>query len=880
MLSKWSQKPSLARQDILAAAHDQAIGVGRPGYGTEGRQIKLFSNHVEVKFDHGMIYHYDGIYLEMRSIAQNFKVIHALQTQVEGRLSVQPGVYDGRKNLFTSFDLGFESGAREYIVPLGHPSDRGAQSTEEFTVRLTYVTSINPEVLQRFLKGEQRHDNEGLTAIMALNVVIRTEPSLRYPSKGRSFFTNHDTRPIGGGIHLWRGYFQSLRPSISRMLINVDISTVVMYRPGRLIDLALEFVGNSGRPNALAPRLGFPDRERLRLQHFITGLKVTTPYRSRERDRRRLIKKVTREGARDRTFEIGDGQIMKVAEYFQDQLNIPLQFPDMACVELSTGAVIPLELCEVPPGQVARKQLSPDEVHEVLRFSMMRPPERMKSVVDGLNVLQYGQSEYVRQFGMSISDKLVNVDARIIKPPRLIYNSASRQPNVQPRNGTWNLIDKLMYRPAMFPNWMVIIYERQHRFNSNAANEMIRGFVHGCDAVGRAIQSCPIATGRNELLTLSMADPPQQLRAACEECQRKARAPPSLIVAVIPDGGNDIYTAIKHFGDVTAGIPTQCMKAAKCYPARPQYYANIALKVNMKLGGTNVVPEPQNIFFLTDPANPTMVMGGDITHPPSGTRGRPSFSSITGSVDTHATRYVSRLGVQVTHRELIDGIEDMCLLLNMLQAVFEEYRKANNQLPKRILFYRDGVSEGEFKAIIDVELRLVRNACATLRFNPTITLVVVGKGHKTVFFPARTADADSTGNCPAGTVVDTGVVDPVKFDYYLYGHAGLLGTSRPAHYTVLVDENNLTPDDLQSLSFALCHVYAPCTRSVSVPAPVYYAHNVCLRAKNHYDPQQGRQLFGSEIASASADWIENEETDFQKGFQRAHERMSNTMYFC
>ena len=28
-------------------------------------------------------------------------------------------------------------------------------------------------------------------------------------------------------------------------------------------------------------------------------------------------------------------------------------------------------------------------------------------------------------------------------------------------------------------------------------------------------------------------------------------------------------------------------------------------------------------------------------------------------------------------------------------------------------------------------------------------------------------------------------------------------------------------DGLQSLSFALCHVYARCTRSVSYPAPVY-----------------------------------------------------------
>jgi hypothetical protein len=63
MLSNRFQEPSLARQDILAAVYDQAIGVGRPGYGNAGRRIKLFSNHIEVKLDHGMIYHYDSIYL-------------------------------------------------------------------------------------------------------------------------------------------------------------------------------------------------------------------------------------------------------------------------------------------------------------------------------------------------------------------------------------------------------------------------------------------------------------------------------------------------------------------------------------------------------------------------------------------------------------------------------------------------------------------------------------------------------------------------------------------------------------------------------------------------------------------------------------------------
>jgi hypothetical protein len=49
-------------------------------------------------------------------VALNFQIITALQTEVEGRLFARPGVYDGRKNLFTSFDLEFEAGAHEASV--------------------------------------------------------------------------------------------------------------------------------------------------------------------------------------------------------------------------------------------------------------------------------------------------------------------------------------------------------------------------------------------------------------------------------------------------------------------------------------------------------------------------------------------------------------------------------------------------------------------------------------------------------------------------------------------------------------------------------------------------------------------------------------------
>ncbi|KAI9439636.1 Piwi domain-containing protein, partial [Lactarius indigo] len=530
-------------------------------------------------------------------------------------------------------------------------------------------------------------------------------------------------------------------------------------------------------------------------------------------------------------------------------------------------------LCVVPtflPGHIIRKQIPPEKVNNILKSSTMLPCERYENVHDGLSVLEYGQSESVRQFGMTVSNDLMNFGARVLKPLRLKYNPASKQPNVKIRDGKWNLTDKLLYKPVSIGNWIVVIYESQQRFNDCVVGAMTTGLVQACEAVGISIARRPALirweSGQGNI--------GRQLHQACEECQRNTESLPALIVVVLPDGGNDIYTAVKHFGDVSHGISTQCMKSSKCFRANAQYYANITLKINVKLGGINAILEPCDVEFLSDPANPTMVMGADITHPPPRNRGRPSFTSLIGSIDANAVQYAARMGVQMNPQEIIEDLENMCV------HVFERYRAALGKFPKRILFYRNGVSEAEFKETLRQELPSIRKACARLNFKPTITLIVVGKAHKFVFFP------DGNPNCPPGTVDDTVVTSPVEWDFYLCSRQGILGTSKPAHYNVLLDENGFTADGLQSLSYALCHVHARYMRSVSVPAPVFYAHSVCSRAKNHYDPQAGQDLFtaASDVLSSAPSQAaggQGDEDPWVAAFQQTHEQMGGEkMYFC
>ncbi|KAG0084473.1 hypothetical protein BGZ93_005222 [Podila epicladia] len=109
-----------------------------------------------------------------------------------------------------------------------------------------------------------------------------------------------------------------------------------------------------------------------------------------------------------------------------------------------------------------------------------------------------------------------------------------------------------------------------------------------------------------------------------------------------------------------------------------------------------------------------------------------------------------------------------------------------------------------------------RAGCRRLETNydPKVPFVVVQKRHHARFFPMSSQGANRSVNYQPGSCVDTTIVHPFEFDFYIQSHAGVLGTSRPTHYQVLLDDNNFTSDDLQSMTYSLCHLYACATPSV------------------------------------------------------------------
>ena len=213
----------------------------------------------------------------------------------------------------------------------------------------------------------------------------------------------------------------------------------------------------------------------------------------------------------------------------------------------------------------------------------------------------------------------------------------------------------------------------------------------------------------------------------------------------------------------------------------------------------------------------------------------PSTVGIVGTRNMNGTLYTAFMRAQrkpetSDDREVIQSH----VLRPAMEGIIREFIAETRQKPRRIIVFRDGVSTGQFNAVLQKEMRTIDEVFEEIcGKRAPITFITVQKRHDTRLFPNKvTLDwrGDEKQNPIAGTVVDNTMTGPGVWNFYLVSHEGIQGTSKPAHYTVLYDENKFSNDQLQNLAYYMCHLYSKCPRAVSLPAPQYYAHHVAFRA--------------------------------------------------
>lgn len=303
-----------------------------------------------------------------------------------------------------------------------------------------------------------------------------------------------------------------------------------------------------------------------------------------------------------------------------------------------------------------------------------------------------------------------------------------------------------------------------------------------------------------------------------------------LLFCVIPDRG-DTYGKVKQVAELECGILTQCIKASTLQRKGTDQstVSNILLKVNAKLNGTNHKLAAKSLPPLMK--KPFMLIGADVTHPSPGQEQIPSVVGVVSSHDIHGFQYNKCWRLQDPKQEMISDFDQI------LKEHLEYFEKQRKRLPDVILYFRDGVSEGQFQQVLTIELNAMYRGCQEYKqgYKPKITFIVVQKRHHTRFFPPANSglgrDDHRNNNVPPGTIVDNEITHPNETQFYLVSHQSIQGVARPTKYCLLRDDSGFPIDELQTITYNLCHFFARCTRSVSYPAPTYYAHLAAARGR-------------------------------------------------
>lgn len=772
--------------------------------GRLGRETKVDTNHFAITFKDPkiVIFHYDVAIDPDKPAVHMRPVILKVAQQYFPKA---PYGYDGKKNLFSKGQLPFGTAMSCNITIF----DEERMKDKEYKVEIKKAQEINFALIMEYARSGV---NKPQIAIQALDVILREPSSMNstFVRIGRSYFAPPDPNRIidlGDGLHLWNGFYQSAGIGWAPYL-NLDVAHKGFPVQTSVVDIVREICrGQMPRDGELT------DWDKVALKDRVGGMKVIYQIPNQPNSRKIFkVNKIVGSAITERFKPDNGSKEITILDYFTKSKNCRLQFPKLPCFQVGSVAKnmrIPGELCTVLGGQVCNKKMNETQTAAMVKAAATGTDIRRGKVMDAMRRINFGGSRLLQDFGIGVSNQMERVKARVLEPPSVGYQG--REMRVE--KGVWRA-DKFL-KPCEVTKWAIVNMVRGNRPPN------WRGIV---DNMPRGAQMVGIPFARNpEEVCEDSRENDRNLKAIFQRMKQKQI---QVVFVIVPNAG-DTYSKVKQVAELEVGILTQCIKDKTVFKINPATTGNILLKINAKLNGTNhYVKDLKKPRIL---GKPTIIFGADVTHPSPDETSIPSVAAVTASYDPAAFKYNMMWNLQDPRQEIIVHLE----VIVKTQLLY--FYKVNKRKPEHIIFYRDGVSEGQFQAIMSAELSAIKRACASMEqgYNPPVTFLVVQKRHHTRFFPPSPQEGDGSrnNNVRPGTIVDTTITHPTDLDFYLVSHASIQGTARPTKYYRLWDEYNLSDDETEEMTYYLCHLFSRCTRAVSYPAPTYYAHLAAFRGR-------------------------------------------------
>ncbi|KAF8523721.1 Piwi-domain-containing protein [Hysterangium stoloniferum] len=791
----------------------------RPNYGKAGTPITIRANHFAIKVPEGPFYEYK-IYFqpEVKIKRVRKRLLEIVENTPELSQFKNFVAHDGSEKLVASKKLPApNNGPLDVSVKLFDEDEKGPDNkAKTYVISFSYVSEINSSNMNEYLNGSLRSSNIG-PLLSALNIILAKFAFTRGVKVGRDrfFFKGAGgSMDLSGGLEAWKGFYSSVRPTVNNLMVNVNVCYTAFYKEQNLALALEEFAHASFR--------AYPGK-------FVEGIRVQPThlsYRPKKTVRRIAPHADT---IKFQCAELG-GQVT-VQQYFEKKYKKKLQKPDLV-VDIGTKErpnYVPAELCEILPNQVFKGKLADYNTAKMINYACRAPGDNGRSIVNqGLSLMGFNNpnNEALTNFGISISGDMAVIPARVLDPPRLVY-AQDQSAALDKEKASWNLIKRKFFKGMRLANWGVFVVAAGGRDDFGprdpALDYMIEQFRNSCNDTGMSVEPHSAVNGAN-IHGKRGGEVYQALVAGLNVDKMKKL---SFILVVLSNTDKHVYATIRRICDTELGIPATCALCSKIKPGKQQYMANVALKINAKLGGVNHALDRTSSAWLSKEI--TMLVGMDVTHPgPGSLKGTPSIAGVVASYDVDHTLYPASLRLQESKKEMIDDLS------NMMLERLRHFSMKRKSLPSRIIVFRDGVSEGQFATVLREEYPKFLDAFKRVplaNYRPKLTIIICGKRHHTRFFPITPGSADQLGNPKPGTIVDRGVTAVYEFDFFLQAHAGLKGSARPTHYTVIHDENKFDADAAQCLINYSSYIFARATKAVSLVPPAYYADLVCERGR-------------------------------------------------
>ncbi|KAK7746432.1 hypothetical protein SLS53_002391 [Cytospora paraplurivora] len=834
---------------------EQALPL-RPGFGTQGKKAIVWANFVELMVDPKLVLHMYRIEVEPKAIDR--KLTHILKLFFGG-----PDCARLRGKIATDFKSTMVSSIRLpegnfNVRELSEGEDESDHRASAYHIHVRYTNQLPIATLLAYLDPSQPiEDFDKAATLQALNIVLNhycrsTDSFITVDSKTFPLGTNERITDLGNGLQAIRGFYSSVRAATGRILVNVNVSYKAFFQPGpldvlmkslaraNLRDYELEralkglaikvtHLSKTGKSGVEIPRI-----------RTIAGFASITDGRGSQQRQPRVP--VFGAGPTQVAFWLEDKHgYTTVYEFFRNKYGIKLKHADLPVVNVGSQdkpVYLPPEQCEVILGQNAsRVKLDASQTTRMLGVAVNKPFVNAPTIVDiGLQAVGLApHNELLSQFRIKANPSLITAAARILPEPRVLYSNKAARLN---HSRAWNVMGQSLSVPATIQAWGWLVVDlpgQQTWCGFSGEPEVIKtlqAFHRVMNSMG--IKIGPPNSGRRIQLD-SLED------RHLDDMLAGAAGALGFLYIILPDK-TPVYNRIKHLCDVKLGLINVCCIGRLFKRSDDQYFRNVALKINAKCGGHNQAVEPTRLHLIAQ--GETMVVGMDVTHPSPGSSGHaPSVAAMVASIDPKMGQYPSVCKIQHKSRqEMISELKDM-----LKSRLFLWKTKGKNaSFPQNIVVYRDGVSEGQYHLVKEIELPQLRQACDELysaanQSRPRITIVIVTKRHQRRFYPTAEAMADNGSNCGAGTVIDRGFTEARNWDFCIIPHTALKGTAIPAYYFVVHDEifrtshrgtTKLGPaDTLEDLTQSLSYISARSTKPVSICAPADYADLACERAR-------------------------------------------------